>query len=87
MEGFKKNLTDVETYLSGLESNTNAQIEAARWSRGHEVNGGSTDDKIRELAGVLREFEAGIIGVAGKVGKAREGVLEVMLNEGNGRRR
>jgi nucleoporin p58/p45 len=41
--------------------------------------GSLADEKVRELAAVLRDFEKGIFGVAGKIGGAREGVTELVL--------
>ena len=86
LEGLTKNLREVESYLGRLEAHQSAQVQAARMSHGRDGGMKSADEQVRELAGVLREFEGGILGVAGKVGAAREGVQEVMLGDGRGGR-
>ena len=77
---FKRQMGEVEEYLAGVESQTIAQVQSARMGRS---DGGprSAEEKVRELATVLREFEGGILKVAGSVGEAREQVQEVMLGE------
>jgi nucleoporin p58/p45 len=82
----KRNLGEVESYLSSLESQQAARIQSARLSHGRDGGVKSADEQVRELATVLREFEGGILGVAAKVGAAREGMIEVTQNESIGRR-
>jgi nucleoporin p58/p45 len=76
---YKANITDVETYLRGLEANLGQQVQQMAFTRGRDGRAKNADDQVRELAAVLREFEAGILGVAGKVGGAREKVQELIL--------
>ena len=86
LEGLTKNLREVESYLEGLEAHQIAQVQAARLSHGRDGGIKSGEEQVRELGNVLREFEGGILGVASKVGAAREGVQDVMLRDSTGRR-
>lgn len=79
LDTYKRNITKVETYLKGVELNTMQQMQQMMFSRARDGGGKSAEDQVRELAAVLRDFEAGIMGVAAKVGSAREQVQEVML--------
>lgn len=76
---YKANIAEVETYLRGLEVNLGHQVQQIAFTRGRDGRVKNADDQVRELAAVLREFEAGILGVAGKVGGAREKVQELIL--------
>lgn len=93
LEGYKQSLAEVEAYLQGIEANTFQQMQQIAFTHGQDGRGKSAEDQVRELAAVLREFENGILGVAGKVGGAREKVQEIMLggdlvkNSGNRARR
>lgn len=78
LDTYKRNVTEVETYLKGVESNMMQQMQQMMFSRARDGEK-SAEDQVRELAAVLRDFEAGIMGVAAKVGSAREQVQEVML--------
>ena len=82
LENYKRNIAEVEAYLKGVEASTVQQVQRAQFTRGRDGGERSADDQVRELAAVLREFENGILGVAGKVGGVREQVQEVMLGEG-----
>ena len=88
---YKGNINEVETYLRGLEVNLGQQVQQMAFVRRRDGGAKKTDDQIRELAAVLREFEIGILGVAGKVGNTREKVQELTLGEfgefGSGRTR
>jgi len=74
---YRKNFSEIEYHLRSIESNTVQQTQALIAQR----NGGSggQDDPIQELAAALREFEMSILGVAGKVGAAREGMQSLQL--------
>ena len=84
LEGYKKNLAEVEVYLKGIEVNTFHQMQHMAFTHGRDGKTKNAEDQVRELANVLREFEHGILGVAGKVGGVREKVQEVMLGESGG---
>ena len=79
LEGYKRSIAEVETYLKGVEINTVHQMQQMAFTQGQDGRPKSAEDQVRELAAVLREFENGILGVAGKVGGTREKVQEVML--------
>lgn len=79
LEGYKRSIAEVETYLKGIEVNTYHQMQQLAFSKGHDGGPKTAEDQVRELAAVLREFENGILGVAGKVGSAREKLQELML--------
>ena len=81
LDGLTKNLQDIESYLAGVEAQQSTQLQTAHFSRGRDGGVKSAEEQVRELAGVLREFEGGILGVAGKVGAARESAQELMLGE------
>ena len=79
LEVYKRNITEIEIYLSGVESNTMQQLQQMMFSRTRDGDKKSAEVQVRELAAVLRDFEAGIMGVAAKVGRCREKAQEVML--------
>ncbi|KAI9770471.1 MAG: hypothetical protein M1835_006552 [Candelina submexicana] len=85
LDMYKQNVREIETHLLGVEANTMQQIQQLMFSRGRDGKGSNREDQLRELVAVLREFESGILGVAGKVGGVREGVQELELREQNGR--
>jgi len=81
LDDYKNRITEVEVYLKGIEASTMQQMHQMMFIRNRDGGERSAEDRVRELAAVLREFENGILGVAGKVGGAREKVLEVMLGD------
>lgn len=90
LEGYQKNIGEVESHLKGIEGNTMQQMQQQLFTRGHDGQGKAAEDQVRELAAVLKEFENGILNVAGKVGGVRENMQEVMLGDygsHNGRNR
>ncbi len=78
---YKNRITEVETYLKGIEASSVQQMQQMMFIKNRDGGARSAEDQVRELAAVLREFESGILGVASKVGGAREKVLEVMLED------
>ncbi|MCJ1433361.1 hypothetical protein MMC27_002721 [Xylographa pallens] len=84
---FQSHIAEVEIYLQGLEASTVQQMQRLQFTKNRDGGQRSADDQVRELAAVLREFEGGILGVAGKVGGVREKVQEAMLSEGTPRSR
>ncbi|MCJ1472436.1 Nucleoporin nup49/NSP49 (Nuclear pore protein nup49/NSP49) [Lambiella insularis] len=81
LDNFKNHLAEVEIYLKGIEATTVQQMQRVEFTRSRDGGQRSADDQVRELAAVLREFEGGILGVAGKVGGVRVQVQEAMLEE------
>ena len=79
MDDYKKNMGEVESYLKGVEASTMHQIQQLMFTHGRNGEDRTAEDQVRELAAVLKEFEAGILGVASKVGGVREMVQEAML--------
>ncbi|KAI9723953.1 MAG: hypothetical protein M1812_000671 [Candelaria pacifica] len=82
---YKQNVREIESHLLGVEASTMQQIQQLMFTRGKDGNGSNREDQVRELVAVLRDFESGILGVAGKVGGVREGVQELELRGQNGR--
>ena len=80
LDNYKKNIMEVENYLKGVESNIVTQLQQLSLTRGQDGQGKSAEDQVRELAAVLKDFENGIINVAGKVGSVREKVQEAVLD-------
>ncbi|EOO03844.1 putative nucleoporin nup49 protein [Phaeoacremonium minimum UCRPA7] len=76
---FQRNLSEIEMHLGGVQSNLVEQVQRLQASRSGA--GASTDDKIADLAAVLRDFEESILKVAGVVGGAREGMTELQLGQ------
>ncbi|KAJ9142965.1 Nucleoporin NUP49 [Pleurostoma richardsiae] len=81
MKKFQKNLAEIEMHLGGVQSNLMEQVQRLQASKSKGASAGTTEDRIAELAGVLRDFEDGILKVAGQVGGVREGVTELQLGE------
>ena len=81
LESYKRNITDVELYLKGLESGTMQQLQQMMFVQDGEGGTRSAVDQVKSLAVALKDFENGILGVAGKVGGVREVVQEAMLGE------
>ncbi|KAI9745742.1 MAG: hypothetical protein M1818_001278 [Claussenomyces sp. TS43310] len=74
---YQARVAEIETHLRSVEAATLHQAQLL--SAGAPS---ATDDRgreIRELALVLREFEQGILGVAGTVGRARQDVQKLQL--------
>lgn len=74
---YNRNITEVETYLKGVESNTMQQMEQITSSRGRDGVQRNAGDQVRELAHVLREFGHAIENVAANVSSTRDIVQEV----------
>lgn len=69
---YRNNIGEIELHLRGVERSL---VHA-----GHNLSRGSQDgNEVENLVGVLRDFEMGILEVAGKVGGAREGVQNLQL--------
>lgn len=79
LETYNRNIVEVEDYLKGVESNTMQQMQQMMFTRTRDGGQKSSEDQVRELAVVLREFGNGILGVATKVGNTREKVQDQML--------
>ncbi|KAL8870852.1 MAG: hypothetical protein Q9174_003198 [Haloplaca sp. 1 TL-2023] len=90
LDGYRKSVAEVEAYLKGIEINTVQQMQQLSFTRGQDDQHTSADDQVRELVAVFKDFENGIINVAGKVGGVREQVQDLVLDDsqvGYGRKR
>ncbi|KAI1340318.1 hypothetical protein F5Y15DRAFT_54473 [Xylariaceae sp. FL0016] len=86
MNKYGKNLTEIETHMHGVSDGLVDQLQRMMATKNGASSG--SDEKIQELASVLRDFEQGIMKVAGDVASAREGMTRLqvgdfMANEGN----
>ena len=81
LQAYQNNLGEVEEYLKGVELSTMQEIANVQFSKGRDGSVRSAEDQYRELAAVFREFDHGILTVAGKVLAVRENVQETMLGE------
>ncbi|KAH8879004.1 hypothetical protein GQ53DRAFT_800404 [Thozetella sp. PMI_491] len=84
MRRFSSNVNEIELHIRGLQENMLEEI--MRLSALSRQGGQGTDDRVAELAVVLRDFEESILKVASDVGGVREGVTELQLGDfiGNG---
>lgn len=85
MKKFERNLSEIEMHLHGVQGNILEQLQKVAATPKEGATSG-TDEKVHELAAVLRDFEESILKVAGQVGSAREGMTGLQLGEvlGNG---
>ncbi|KAK3338807.1 hypothetical protein B0H65DRAFT_541698 [Neurospora tetraspora] len=85
MRRFERNLGEIEVHLHGVQGNVLEQLQRAAGQKQLEqpsVNGeGQVDQRVVELAGVLRDFEESILKVAGVVGGVKEGITELQLRD------
>jgi len=79
MKKFEKTITEIEAHLTGVEAHAMAMQNVAAQSR--NAAQGGVDERVYELAAVLREFEESILKVAGVVGGVKEGVTELQLRD------
>lgn len=83
LEGYKGRIDEVEKYLTELEASMINLIQQLMFVRDRDGRPKSAEDQVKELAAVLNEMEAGIMGVAAKVTVAREEVQEVTTSADN----
>ena len=76
---YQNNLGEVEEYLKGVELSTMQEMANVQFSKGRDGSERSAEDQYRELAAVFREFDNGILTVAGKVLAVKEHVQETIL--------
>lgn len=82
LEVYRQNLAEIETHLQTVESTTVSQNQKLLSMRGpRSGNSRNGEDQIRELGAVLRQFEGGILGVAERVGNARETLSELISKD------
>ncbi|KAJ5760359.1 hypothetical protein N7520_007515 [Penicillium odoratum] len=77
---YKGNLKEIEDHLHGVEVNLNRQIHDFISSKSRDGSGaGTPKSAVNDLAAVLGDVEAGIMGVAARLGSVTEQVQEVSL--------
>ncbi|RYC58393.1 hypothetical protein CHU98_g7811 [Xylaria longipes] len=79
MKKYERNLTEIELHMHGVSDNLVEQLQRMMATKNSASSG--TDEKIQELVAVLRDFEQGILKVAGDVGSAREGMTRLQLGD------
>ncbi|KAK7740011.1 hypothetical protein SLS62_011154 [Diatrype stigma] len=79
LKKYESNLTEIEMHLHGVQDGLVEQLQKVMATK----NGGASaaDEKLQELVAVLRDFEQGILKVAGEVGSAKEGMTRLQLGE------
>lgn len=80
MKKFASNLSEIEGHLHGVQGNILEQLQRVSAQSRNGSQGGA-DERINELAAVLRDFEESILKVAGVVGGVKEGVTELQLKD------
>ncbi|KAK2808712.1 hypothetical protein FQN50_004383 [Emmonsiellopsis sp. PD_5] len=80
VEGYRKNLKEIEDHLRGVEASLNQQInDLSSRSRDGGAPSHAAASRASELAATLGDVESAILGVAGRVGGVREEVQELVL--------
>ncbi|EEA28759.1 Nucleoporin nup49/NSP49 (Nuclear pore protein nup49/NSP49) [Talaromyces marneffei ATCC 18224] len=82
LEGYKKNLKEIEDHLHGVEGSLNRQINEFLSSRNRDdgiPGGAGARNQLADLAAALGDVEAGILGVASRLGGVKEEVQELIL--------
>ena len=80
MRKFERNLGEIEVHLHGVQGNMLEQMQRVA-AQSQNASQGGVDDRVVELAAVLRDFEESILKVAGVVGGVKEGVTELQLKD------
>lgn len=80
LERYKGNLKEIEDHLHGVELSLNRQISEYVSSKSRDGAGaGAPRSTVNDLAAVLGDVEAGIMGVATRLGGVSEQVQEATL--------
>ena len=79
LKTYSRGIHEVDDYLQSLEVKIAEQLRQSKAARRNSKSKGSAEQQIRDLATVLREFEGGIIGVAGKMGATRESLQSIVF--------
>lgn len=81
MRKFEKSLGEIEVHLHGVQGNMLEQLQRAAAQSKNGAGQGGVDERVVELAAVLRDFEESILKVAGVVGGVKEGITELQLKD------
>ncbi|KAI1332419.1 hypothetical protein F5Y16DRAFT_177616 [Xylariaceae sp. FL0255] len=79
MNKYEKNLTEIENHMHGVSDSLVEQLTRMMATKNGSVSG--PDEKIQELVAVLRDFEQGILRVAGDIGSVKEGLTQLQLGD------
>lgn len=79
LQKYKRNFSEVELHLRGVETNTIQQTQALIAQQNGGLGG--QENPVAELAAALMEFEKSIVGVAVRIGATREGVQSLQLGD------
>jgi nucleoporin p58/p45 len=79
------NLKEIEDHLHGVEATLNRQISDFVSSKSRDGAGAAPKSTVNELAAVLSDVEAGIMGVAARLSAVSENVQDLSQQSGNGR--
>lgn len=80
LDRYKGNLREIENHLYGVELTLNRQINEFVSARSRDGSGhGVAKSAVNDLAAVLGDVEAGIMGVAARLGSVSEQAQEVTL--------
>jgi nucleoporin p58/p45 len=77
LASYQKHIVEIEQHLRGVEGSSAAQLNSLIAKRNGSFAG--VEDPMEQLTGALRDFEESLLGVAGNVGAAREGVQGLQL--------
>ncbi|KAH6631338.1 nucleoporin FG repeat region-domain-containing protein [Chaetomium tenue] len=80
MKKYEQNLGEIEVHLHGVQGNMLEQMQRVA-AQSKSTTPGGVDQRVVELAAVLRDFEESILKVAGVVGGVKEGVTELQLKD------
>ncbi|KUJ16259.1 uncharacterized protein LY89DRAFT_669792 [Mollisia scopiformis] len=82
LSSYQKHMIEIEQHLRNVEaSSVSQQSEFLARKNGAGIG---QDDPIEQLTGALTEFESSLLGVAGRVGGAREGLQSLQLGKFTG---
>jgi len=77
LSNYQKHIVEIEQHLRGVEGNSASQLNMLIAKKNGSFSG--TEDPYEQLTGALRDFEESLLGVAGNVGSAREGMQSLQL--------
>ena len=88
LDDYRRNISEIEQHLRIVEATGMSQAELLMVKKvatdGKEGRSRGREEDLRSLAAVLGDFERGILGLASKVGAAREAVVELTVGVGGG---
>ncbi|KAF8853714.1 hypothetical protein BDZ45DRAFT_694024 [Acephala macrosclerotiorum] len=82
LSSYQKHMIEIEQHLRNVEASSVSQ-QSEILARKNGVGIGQ-DDPMEQLTGALMEFESSLLGVAGRVGGAREGLQSLQLGRFTG---